>query len=968
MSIGMQHEEIHKAVRFVVKDKDDHYLYVVPAKGGDVWRIGYHQNEQTLEAASMLDVGMQLNGVLCHFDLEQHVVIVEMIIVEPDLLIDVTALCGCLKTYGDTALNYLVNRIRPDEQTKYILLGNVAGQFLDDCVNDPDVTYLESIRHAFRQNILGFSTCEGVDAAFFKECERQFRNIQMIVAQMHADPNFIGMDAGVQLEPSFFCEALGIQGRFDFLQVDYKNLIELKSGKWDTFLQSAKREHIMQMLLYKEILYYNLGISQDAINGYLLYSKYPLLIEQRSDREMIRKMMGLRNQVVMMERNLKDGKVAQYLSHLQAEDLNVNHEIGKLWVQYNLPELQKVLLPIHQMDDLTADYFYTFFSFVVREQYQQKTADSMDSGRAMSNLWNMDVEEKLQNGDIVIDMQPIKVEMTSIQMSLSEEGFPFREGDSVVLYRRENENDTAVNRQVFRCTVGPYDAHSVMLYLKNPQHNPRMFASTNHFAIEADYIDSTMRSQYHGLYALLTVPDDRRQLLLCQRNPVIDETITLRGKYITKEIDEIVLRAKQAQDFYLLVGPPGTGKTSVALRSMVEEFSCEGQSLLLLAYTNRAVDEICEMLGNRDYIRIGREQTCAPQFRAHLINNLVGDDVKRETVHQMINVANIVVATVSAMTSARHLFTLKQFDVAIFDEASQILEPQILPLLCHHVEGKLSIKKFILIGDHKQLPAVVVQDANQSAVNSEQLRRIGLTNCRNSLFERLLSMGRQQRGVMATLTHQGRMHHDISDIVSKLFYNGNLQIVGLPHQTEQLHYSGYETEYERIVATSRVAFIDVPLPPESERQFKVNKLEADKIASLVLALKTVAERNGNPFNPLCQLGIIVPFRRQVAAVRCALCEIGVKEASDIMIDTVERYQGSQRDVIIFGTTITDQSQLEILSSLVELDGCVVDRKLNVAITRARKQLFIVGNRQLLSHHVLYGLLIDAVGRSFCKKS
>ena len=964
----MQYEEIHKAVRFVVKDKDDHYLYVVPAKGGDSWHIDYHQNEQTLEAASMLEVGMQLNGVSCHFDLEQHVVIVDMIIIEPDLLIDVTALCGCLKTYGDTALNYLVNRIRPDEQTKYILLGNVAGQFLDDCINDPNVTYLESIRHAFRQNILGFSTCEGVDAAFFKECERQFRNIQLIVAQMHADPNFIGMDAGVQLEPSFFCEALGIQGRFDFLQVDCKNLIELKSGKWDTFLQSAKREHIMQMLLYKEILYYNLGISQDAINGYLLYSKYPLLIEQRSDREMIRKMMGLRNQVVMMERNLKDGKVAQYLSLLQAEDLNVNHETGKLWVQYNLPELQKVLLPIHQMDELTADYFYTFFSFVVREQYQQKTADSMDSGRAMSNLWNMDVEEKLQNGDIVIDMQPIKVEMTSIQMSLSEDGFPFREGDSVVLYRRENENDTAVNRQVFRCTVGPYDAHSVMLYLKNPQHNPRMFASTNRFAIEADYIDSTMRSQYHGLYALLTVPDDRRQLLLCQRNPVVDDTITLSGKYITKEIDEIVLSAKQAQDYYLLVGPPGTGKTSVALRSMVDEFSCEGQSLLLLAYTNRAVDEICEMLGNREYIRIGREQTCAPQFRSRLINNLVGDDVKRETVHQMINVANIVVATVSAMTSARHLFSLKQFDVAIFDEASQILEPQILPLLCHHIEEKLSIKKFVLIGDHKQLPAVVVQDVEQSAVNSEQLRRIGLTNCRNSLFERLLLMGVQQGGVMATLTHQGRMHYDISDIVSKMFYNGNLQIVGLPHQTELLQYSGYETEDERIVATSRVAFIDVPLPPKGERQFKVNKLEADKIAGLVLALKTVAERNGESFNPLCQLGIIVPFRRQVAAVRCALCEMGIKEASDIMIDTVERYQGSQRDVIIFGTTITDQSQLEILSNLVELDGCVVDRKLNVAITRARKQLFIVGNQQLLSHHVLYGRLIDAVGRSFCKKS
>ena len=953
----MQQAEIIKSKRFVLQKKDEQYLYVIPAKGGDVWRMDYHVNSQTEGAATLLTEGMQLNGLLCQFDEEQHLVDVDMIVVEPDLMIDVTALCGCMKTYGDSALNYLINRIRPDEQTKYILLGNVAGQFLDDCVNNPDITYLESIRHAFRQNLLGFTTYDGVDAAFFKECERQFRNIQLIVNQMHADPNFMGMEAGVQLEPSFFCEAMGIQGRFDFLQVDYKNLIELKSGKWDTFLQTAKREHIAQMLLYKEILYYNLDIPQQSINGYLLYSKYPLLIEQRSDTATIHQLMQLRNQIVMMERQLKEGGASHYLSQLQAEDLNVNHVEGKLWTNYNLPELRDVLRPLQQMDALTADYFYTFFTFVEREQYQQKVADSAQSDRAMSNLWNVDAETKLQNGDIVYDLRPIHVELSLIEMQLSDEGFPFREGDSVVLYRREDNHDTAVNRQVFRCTVGAYDTHRVVLHLKNPQHNPRLFAFSNRFAIEADYIDSTMRAQYHGLYALLTTPEDRRELLLCQRKPMVDKTIQLKGHYLTKEIDRIVLKAKQAQDYFLLVGPPGTGKTSVALRSMVDEFHQEGKSLLLLAYTNRAVDEICEMLGDLDYIRIGREQTCAPQYRSHLINFMVGDDVRRDTVHQMIDVANIVVATVSAMTSARHLFGIKQFDVAIFDEASQILEPQILPLLCHHVNGALSIRKFIMIGDHKQLPAVVVQDVKQSEVHSEQLRRIGLRNCRNSLFERLFTVYARQSGIVATLTHQGRMHPEIADFVSKLFYGGQLHIVGLPHQMASLDYPTYDAD-EQLVATHRVAFIDVPIPPVEECQFKVNRLEAEKIAMLVHSLISVAAKNGETFNPVNQLGIIVPFRRQVAAVRCALHDFGIAEAASIMIDTVERYQGSQRDVILFGTTITSASQLDILSSLVELDDCVIDRKLNVALTRARKQLFVFGNRQLLSQHVLYGQLID----------
>ena len=77
----------------------------------------------------------------------------------------------------------------------------------------------------------------------------------------------------------------------------------------------------------------------------------------------------------------------------------------------------------------------------------------------------------------------------------------------------------------------------------------------------------------------------------------------------------------------------------------------------------------------------------------------------------------------------------------------------------------------------------------------------------------------------------------------------------------------------------------------------------------------------------------------------------------MLIDTVERYQGSQKDIIIYGTTITRPYELEILSNLVEVEGKTIDRKLNVAVTRARKQLFIVGNRPLLSRNPLYSQLI-----------
>ncbi len=144
---------------------------------------------------------------------------------------------------------------------------------------------------------------------------------------------------------------------------------------------------------------------------------------------------------------------------------------------------------------------------------------------------------------------------------------------------------------------------------------------------------------------------------------------------------------------------------------------------------------------------------------------------------------------------------------------------------------------------------------------------------------------------------------------------------------------------------------------------KANVLEARIIAQLVHAVLILHEKNGLSFDPLRQLGIIVPFRRQIALVRAEIAKLHPEVAGGIVIDTVERYQGSQRDIIIYGTTITQRYELDILSNLTHDVSGDVDRKLNVAITRARKQLFILGNEKLLRNNVLYDKLID-----YCKKN
>ena len=109
------------------------------------------------------------------------------------------------------------------------------------------------------------------------------------------------------------------------------------------------------------------------------------------------------------------------------------------------------------------------------------------------------------------------------------------------------------------------------------------------------------------------------------------------------------------------------------------------------------------------------------------------------------------------------------------------------------------------------------------------------------------------------------------------------------------------------------------------------------------------------------VGVIVPYRNQIAMVRKGIEKLGIPELEKISIDTVERYQGSQRDVIIYSFTIQNIWQLDFLAgnSFVE-DGAIIDRKLNVAITRARKQMIMTGNPEILRNNQIFSELMNYV--------
>ncbi len=159
---------------------------------------------------------------------------------------------------------------------------------------------------------------------------------------------------------------------------------------------------------------------------------------------------------------------------------------------------------------------------------------------------------------------------------------------------------------------------------------------------------------------------------------------------------------------------------------------------------------------------------------------------------------------------------------------------------------------------------------------------------------------------------------------------------------------------QKIIANNRTYFFSTE-KYEYAQSPKINEAEANIIVGLIQNLKEVYLANGLEFN-LQKLGIIAPYRNQIALIRHKLVEAKIENYEQIMIDTVERFQGSQRDITILSFCVSKPYQLNFLCNL-NREG-TVDRKLNVSLTRARQQMFLVGNARILSQHPIYASFLE----------
>ena len=254
-------------------------------------------------------------------------------------------------------------------------------------------------------------------------------------------------------------------------------------------------------------------------------------------------------------------------------------------------------------------------------------------------------------------------------------------------------------------------------------------------------------------------------------------------------------------------------------------------------------------------------------------------------------------------------------------------------------------ERFILVGDEKQLPAVVVQSENQCKVELPELLDAGFSQLNLSLFERILANCQRNHWDYAfeMLSYQYRTHETVAEFINRYFYHK--LVAGSERQKSKN--AVFENINPDFLAKNRLIFIE----SEKEKYVKVNKSEA---RAVVFLLERIREALGENFGTQ-SVGVITPYRAQIAEIT-ALLDDDLR--SKVTIDTVERYQGSERDIIIISMAVNAEKMMENVQCL-NADK-TTDKKLNVALSRAREQVILLGNSAVLRKGIFYDKLLDFI--------
>jgi len=870
-----------------------------------------------------------------------------LMIVNPDYLIDATAIANCfLENNGTPIKSAYINflkRISFFEGSQATFSGNIINQLLDKLLERPLANFEELYTEIWQGMELEAAMLDLKNAELShtrNQAEGQFNTLQKIVDKYK--------DKHLTTEPTFISNRYGLQGRLDLLieyddQATRKDIVELKSGKFPNAKNTpAKPEHLAQVACYNMLI----DSTFQERNGVssILYSQdvfSPLRDCGKLNFEM-QDASWIRNCIVFLDGQLAYGKPEIYDTILKKLE---NFELPA----YTVRDINAFAQRWRTASSLDQAYYAVQMGLVAREQQVAKVGgvSGTEPAQGFAGLWRNTPAEKMENFSI---LYPLVLDAENSNFKNGEITFfrhtdqgvsAFRAGDIMLVYPVEDvENPTPQRYQLLKGNILEIHPNRVKLKIWNKALDANFFTRYVEWAVEPNLMEGGYGHQYASLTTFLGATDTHKERIYGLLKPRFDENFKTDYTHtLSENQNQILNRALASRDYFLLQGPPGTGKTSKMLRNMVHYLYHHTQEkIVLLAFTNRATDEICQKVGDAcdgDFVRLGNAEEQDTYYEKSL-KSVEGLENMRATFRNK----RVFVSTVASFY--RYINLLQGFDTLIIDEASQLLEPALVGILPN-------FKRFILIGDEKQLPAVVTQPLHFCKVENDELNAIGIYNLSHSLFERLL-LNAQNKGwhhAYTMLDTQYRTHEDIAQFISKEFYK-TLQI-GSARQKEPFSRFNPNSNdvLEAQLAKGRLQFWESPQEPH----FKFHQAEASAIVKI---LQTIRRVYGADFTT-DTVGVITPYRAQMAEI--------FKQLDDelryfVTVDTVERYQGSERDIILISMAVNHRAQMRNLQALNH--NQTVDKKLNVALSRAREQLIILGSPKVLDEGVFYKKLLSSV--------
>ncbi|WP_435364165.1 AAA domain-containing protein [Haloarchaeobius sp. DYHT-AS-18] len=818
------------------------------------------------------------------------------VVVEPDFLVNVTD----IRQWVQCPRLYYLNKLSPVPLAYPVTKGTIVHQVFGDLLRGRDLD--ESVEDRVRGNALELGLLQKSAEDVEREVEQNARAIEGWLAQGR-----LSDQDEWRSEQLLISETFGIKGRADAIRRGQP--VELKTGKnlksdprFPDKIQAAAYALLLQergvpvntgTLLYTK----NKALDKDEFTGDFSPAK-----EFSIGNGLLKFVVRARNELAAMEFgvDVPTGYEADSNCEYCFESDTCMVVSGRLNQESKAGQIGRAL------PEEEREYF--------DRMYQAIEAERRESHRSFAKLYKQTAAERADEDRALVDLEPagkrelpagrweLRAERTSSAVS------KIREGDYVLASDGDPIRGHAELARVEKLADG-----EVVLTADEPVDVHRLDTYPSEMGI------SRMLTAVHD--ALLKGDSRRKDVLFGREEPAFEETDEVFIDNNDAQ-DEAVRKAVTAKDCALIHGPPGTGKTYTiarAIRAMVER----GERVLLSAFTNRAVDNALEALRDQgfedsvasetqradgeavDICRVGTESG----VREDMLDLRLDQTGDPEECVETLESASVVAATTA--TCGGTVMRNQDFDVALVDEAGQLTEPGTLAAV------NLA-SRFVLVGDHQQLPPVVRAD-------DEFLHR--------SLFERLVTEY-PDAGIL--LDRQYRMSQRIQAFSSREFYDGQLRpATGEVAGRSLADLSGFSVDSLPEYLRDGVVMVDTP----GDDNRHTDAVEATKVREVVQAY---LDAGLSPED----VGVIAPFRAQVA-------EIGKEVPEDVAVDTVDRFQGSAKEVIVVSFVASG-----------DLDSPIFEdyRRMNVALTRAKRALVLVGDTATLETDEVYARMVDWASR------